>query len=241
MQLSNSVDGIDQRLVCELREGHSKNCKGFCEQSCRTTLPKKVQSDVPCEANNHKPRVADHLTLTQLSVAFTLMSQCPEPKPCMCTCDCDPIQYGTPLPPPPMPPFATLEPPQLSVGLLQQPYYQQQPPLSMALPQQPYYMGSLGMPMPAAGPQGMQMRNGMPIPRPGMPPRGQSLVQLSAEAGQPAQSLMQNSAEADEAFPPAGGFVMGPPPPPPPPAPPAPHRGSCPKAAGCNCYCPCRE
>lgn len=191
---TSSIEAIDQKLVCERFDGNlTHRCSSFCSRDCRATLPKKIKDDIQCEPNPGTPRSPKGVSLSQLSVAYKIMSSCPEPLPCICSCDCPPITYGTPLPPPPLPPFATVSPPQLSVGLLQ---------------------------TPTQGP-------GMMAPQP-PPPQGIGFTQVEEHTQRVS----------------TGGFpdvVLGPPPPPPPPVPPPVPRGACPKSAGCNCYCPCRD
>lgn len=199
---SNGVEGIDQKLVCSVKPSEPKRCEGFCSANCRTLLPKKLTSVIQCEPRTSRARSAAGLSLSQLSVANGLLMGCPQPQPCTCTCNCDAIVYGTPIPPLPPPPFATLTPPQLSVGLLQYPLMQ-----------------AFGT---ATAPPSMMEP---PPPPPGPPPP--MLLQTSATAEQGSRQLPD--------------IIIGPPAPPLPMLPPPMPRGQCPKAAGCNCFCPCRE
>jgi len=236
LQIS-SVEAIDQRLVCERSDGNlTHRCSNSCARDCRATLPKKMSKHISCEANHGTPRVAKGLSLSQLSVAYKLMAGCPEPKPCMCQCNCPPMTYGTPLPPPPLPPFATLTPPELSVGLLQVP---------TGVP--PSVVNSLmhgrtmsGMFTAAAS----ALTGFMEVPPPKPPQYSPvSLVQVDASIQNEGQAGTAVAAGVFEAgFPGNGGkIILGPPPPPAPPLPPPVARGACPKSAGCNCYCPCRD
>lgn len=219
---TNSLEAIDQKLTCERNDGNlTHHCANFCSRDCRATLPKKSRSTIPCEANPGTPRVVQGLSLSQLSVARQMLS-CPEPLPCFCTCNCPPIQYGTPLPPPPLPPFATASPPQLSVGMLQVPTgIPAETAASIAYGQNGAIMPSL------SALQGAALHSmGMAPPPP--PPKNPSQV-----------SFMQlASKEQTDGVP---NIVIGPPLPPLPPLPPPVARGACPKSAGCNCYCPCRD
>lgn len=207
---TSSVEAIDRKLICERSDGNlTHHCANSCARDCRATLPKKLTASIPCEANPGTPRVAKGMSLSQLSVAYRMLG-CPEPLPCICTCNCPPIQYGTPLPPPPLPPFATLSPPQLSVGLLQTP---------TGVPAQTASMYSKL--------QGLSME-------PPPPPLG-PLSEVSFAQVKLTENTQQLSTDA------VPNIVLGPPLPPLPPLPPPPNRGACPKSAGCNCYCPCRD
>jgi len=216
---ASSIDDIDHKLACERHDGNlTHQCSNFCSRDCRVTLLKKFSVDVPCEANPGKPRSTKGVSLSQLSVAYKLMS-CPEPLPCICTCNCPPISYGTPLPPPPLPPFATASPPQLSVGLIQMPTGVPQDARSMYERQRE----SQGI-MYAGSRQVMMSLDNPPPPPPGAP-----LSFTEVEEHTERESVGQ-----------VPDIVLGPPPPPAPPLPPPVARGQCPKSAGCNCYCPCR-
>lgn len=214
---TSSIEAIDQKLVCERSDGNlTHHCANSCSRDCRATLPKKFAASIPCEANPGTPRVAKGMSLSQLSVAYRMMG-CPEPLPCICTCNCPPITYGTPLPPPPLPPFATASPPQLSVGLLQLPTGIPAETASSIAYARTHDRQALSMDPPLAPPPGR--------------PSGVSFAQV--ESNEHSEQL-----STDEMVP---KIVLGPPPPPPPPLPPPAARGACPKSAGCNCYCPCRD
>lgn len=69
------------------------------------------------------------------------------------------------------------------------------------------------------------------------PPQLSRLLQLKSHVALERQFEQEMSAAAVEPRP----IVLGPMPPPVPPPPPPPDRSYCPKAAPCNCFCPCRE
>jgi len=234
---TNSIDDIDQKLVCERSDGNlTHQCSNFCARDCRAALIKKFSVNIPCEANPGKPRSTKGISLSQLSVAYKMMA-CPEPLPCICTCNCPPVSYGTPLPPPPLPPFATASPPQLSVGLIQTPTGVPQDVRSMYERQREsqaiMYAGSRQVAMSlerhsstllSLDNEMNQINENPPPPPPGPPP---GFIQVGEHT----------EAETSGQIP---DIVLGPPPPPAPPLPPPVARGACPKSAGCNCYCPCR-
>lgn len=217
---SGSIEAIDEKLVCERSDGNlTHHCSNFCSRDCRATLPKKLAASIQCERNPGTPRSAKGISLSQLSVAYKIMSTCPEPLPCLCSCACPPITYGTPLPPPPLPPFATLSPPELSVGLIQTPTGI--PPEAARMYRKPTQQLQASMPpLGAMGPP--------PPPPSGYDASGVSFTQVEEHTQR----------VSTDGFP---SVVLGPPPPPPPPLPPPAARGACPKSAGCNCYCPCRD
>lgn len=221
---TGSIEEIDQKLICERSDGNlTHQCSNFCSRDCRATLPKKFSSHIQCEQNPGTPRSAKGISLSQLSVAYKIMSGCPEPLPCLCSCDCPPITYGTPLPPPPLPPFATLSPPELSVGLLQA-------PTGVPAEVTRMYTDDHGITpqQRALARQGVIAEIQMaPQPPPPSSP-GASFTQVEEHTQRVAVDGFPN-------------VVLGPPPPPPPPIPPPVARGACPKSAGCNCYCPCRD
>lgn len=229
---TSSIEAIDQKLVCERSDGNvTHHCSSFCSRDCRATLPKKFSANIQCEPNPGTPRAAKGFSLSQLSVAYKIMSSCPEPLPCFCQCNCPPITYGTPLPPPPLPPFATLSPPQLSVGLLQG----GQTPTGIPPEAAQMYMPGVTPAQQQLAAQA-QLQLGVLAPPPPPPePASQSFIVRGASFTQVEEHTQR---VLTDGFP---SVVLGPPPPPPPPLPPPVARGACPKSAGCNCYCPCRD
>jgi len=246
-----SLEDLDRRLTCHLKANATRGgmCKDSCKSECRASIPRHTPKadgeDMACETSaggGAAPRQASQLSLSQLNVASRLLSGCPQPQPCVCSCWCPPAVYGTPYPVTPGP-YNTPEPPQLSLFLqtAKQRSGLQHAESVLPPPPSPLRLAPAPAPAPARKKASSSLQLG------GESSKWASMWDEADQAGlKPVPKPLQVSTlqteeatAADDMW--APQILLGPPPLPPSPAPLAPDRSFCPKSAGCNCFCPCRE